>query len=175
MYLLLTGRWPNSKVTYWLTEDLLLILQSVSQLSWKVKHNNNNNNMSDNSDTFYNLPANLKSKVWKRFGFYKKEGHLDKIWAKCKVTVAQQIWKLTWWDSTEKTTRAMRSLWMLTLAMLQLAQTRTRKTTTLLLTTFSIHNSTRSSVITESIVCFIAKDLRPHRVVESDGFGDALR
>ena len=41
--------------------------------------------MSDNSDTVYNAPANLKSKVWKRFGFYKKEGHLDKSLAICKV------------------------------------------------------------------------------------------
>ena len=31
--------------------------------------------MSDNSDTVYNAPANLKSKVWKRFEFHKKEGY----------------------------------------------------------------------------------------------------
>ena len=41
--------------------------------------------MSDNSDTVYKGPANLKSKVWKRFGFYQKEGHLDKCLAICKV------------------------------------------------------------------------------------------
>ena len=40
--------------------------------------------MSDNSNTFYNAPANLKSKVWKRFGFY-KEGHLEKSLAISKV------------------------------------------------------------------------------------------
>ena len=41
--------------------------------------------MSDNSDTVYNAPANLKSKVWKRFGFYMKDGRLDKSLAICKV------------------------------------------------------------------------------------------
>ena len=41
--------------------------------------------MSDHSDTVYNAPAYLKSNVWKRLGFYKKEGHLDKSLAICKV------------------------------------------------------------------------------------------
>ena len=41
--------------------------------------------MSDNSNAVYTVPANLKSKIWMRFGFYKKEGHLDKSLAVCKV------------------------------------------------------------------------------------------
>ena len=41
--------------------------------------------MPDNSDTVYNAPAYLKSKVWKRFGFHKKEGNLDKSLAICTV------------------------------------------------------------------------------------------
>ena len=32
---------------------------------------------------FFNAPANLKSEVWKRFGFFKKEGHLDRSLAVC--------------------------------------------------------------------------------------------
>ena len=41
--------------------------------------------MSDNSDTVYNAPAKMKSKVWKRFGFHKEKGHFDKSLAICKV------------------------------------------------------------------------------------------
>ena len=37
------------------------------------------------------------------------------------AAVARQIWKLAWWEGMEKTTRATRSLWMLTSLMLQLA------------------------------------------------------
>ena len=37
------------------------------------------------------------------------------------------------------------------------------------------HNSARSRVITASIACFIAKDLRPYIVVESDGFRNMVR
>ena len=37
------------------------------------------------SDTIYNAPASLKSKVWKKFGFYMKNGALDKSIAICKV------------------------------------------------------------------------------------------
>ena len=41
--------------------------------------------MSSNSHTVYNAAANLRSEVWKKFGFYKKEGHLDRSLATCKV------------------------------------------------------------------------------------------
>ena len=124
----LTGRWPDSKLIYWLTEALLLILQSVSELWQKVKGQrkilvSNNNKMSNNSDTVYNAPADRKSKVWKRFG------HLDKSLSMCEFcrTAVQSsgstiIWKLSWWDGVRKTTLAMNSLWVLTLVMLQLAQ-----------------------------------------------------
>ena len=37
------------------------------------------------------------------------------------------------------------------------------------------HNSPRSKVITASVARFIAKDLRPYNVVESDGFQDMVR
>ena len=53
--------------------------------------------MSNNSDTVYNAPANLKSKVWKRFGFHKKD-IWTKVWPFVKsveqllsTAVAQQI------------------------------------------------------------------------------------
>ena len=71
----------------------------------------------------------------------------------------------------EKTTRATRSLWVLTLVTLELAQARTRMATTWLLKTFSSHNLTKR-IIAASIACFIEKDLRPYGVVESDGFPD---
>ena len=41
--------------------------------------------MSDHSNTVNNAPVNLKPKVWKRFGFYKKGRHLDKRLAICQV------------------------------------------------------------------------------------------
>lgn len=34
--------------------------------------------MSNNTDKLYNALSNLKSKVWKRFVLYKKDGKLDK-------------------------------------------------------------------------------------------------
>ena len=40
--------------------------------------------MSDNSNTVYNAPANLKSKGLKGFGLYKEE-HLEKSLAICKA------------------------------------------------------------------------------------------
>ncbi|CAL8338113.1 unnamed protein product [Boreogadus saida] len=42
-------------------------------------------NMSENGETIFNAPANLKSNVWKSFGFYKQEGNIDKSLAICKL------------------------------------------------------------------------------------------
>lgn len=44
--------------------------------------------MSDNVDTAYNALANLKSEVWKTFGYYKKKGHLG---LQLSIAVAPQI------------------------------------------------------------------------------------
>lgn len=41
--------------------------------------------MADNTDTIDSAPANLKFKVWKKFGFHKKGGKLDKGQAICMV------------------------------------------------------------------------------------------
>ena len=47
--------------------------------------------------------------------------------------------------------------------------------TTWLLKTFSSHIWARWKVITASIARFIAEDLRPYNVVDSDGFKDMVR
>ena len=51
--------------------------------------------MSDNSDTVYNAPANLKSKVWKRFGYFKKEGHLDENYTGDEESVDANVSNVT--------------------------------------------------------------------------------
>ena len=42
-----------------------------------------NSHMSKNCETIFNAPANLNSAVWKSFGFYKKEGNIEKRFAIC--------------------------------------------------------------------------------------------
>ena len=68
---------------------------------------------------------------------------------------------------------------MLMLVTLQLEQPRTRNDNNMTIKDFFQpqlnHNSARSKVITISIARFIAKDLRPYSVVESDGFRDMVR
>ena len=196
----LTGRWPNSKVTYRLTEALLLILQSVSQLLWKVKVQHEiltESNISisvgkttttttcPTTPTLFTMhQLNWNVKFGRDLDFIRQRDICTTVWPYVRsveqllsTAVARQIWKLTWWNDTEKTTWVTRSLWMLTLVTLQLAQARTRRTTTWLLKTFSSHNfaaNHRGRVITESIAHFFAKDLQPYSV-ESDGFWDMVR
>ena len=52
--------------------------------------------MSNNSNTVYNAPADLKSKVWTKVWPYVRS--VEQL---LSTVVARQIWKLTWWDNME--------------------------------------------------------------------------
>ncbi len=43
------------------------------------------NNVSDNTDKIHSAPPSLKSKVWRKFGFYKNNRKLEKGQAICQL------------------------------------------------------------------------------------------
>ena len=150
-----------------MAEALLLILQSISQLSLQFKgqreilvrvtleylRENNNSNMSNNSDTVYNAPADLKPKVWKRFGY------LDKV-CPCVSSVQSSgsMTNLASVDANDSNVTASTS----------------KNTQGNDMDVKDFSQPQLDEVITASTACFIVKDLRPHSEVQSDGCGDMV-
>ena len=138
--------------------------------------------MSDDADEIHSAP-HLKSKVWKSFGFFKKDGKLEKSQAVCKLCRA--IIKYTGSttnlvsnhlvrrhggvDASEQDASAAS-----TASTDKSGQDKDKKIQEFFQPQFS-HNSARSKAITASIARFIAKDLRPYSVVESGGFRDMIK
>lgn len=137
--------------------------------------------MTENADEIYNS-TKLKSKVWKSFGFLKKEdGKLDKTHAICKLCRA--AFKYTGSTTNLSNHLARRhgvsdaheaSSGASTSKTDTSGQENGQKIQTFFQPQFS-HDSARSKAITESIARFIAKDLRPYSVVENGGFRDLMK
>nr|XP_008294940.1 PREDICTED: uncharacterized protein LOC103368370 [Stegastes partitus] len=137
--------------------------------------------MAESTGTIYNAPSNLKSKLWKNFGFLKKDCKLDKslaIWKLCKGAI-----KYTG-STTSLSTHLLRrhgdtsagdeGCVDASSSKASVSKNAQDKSTGLKKFFQLSHNSARSKVITASITRFIAKDLRPYSVVESDGFRDMI-
>lgn len=138
--------------------------------------------MADSTATIYNAPSNLKSKVWKTFGFLKKDGKLDKSLAICKLCKATI--KYTG-STTNLSTHLLRrhggtdagdeESVDANVSQASASKNAQDKDTGFKNFFQLSHNSTRAKVITASIARFIAKDLRPYSVVECDGFRDMIK
>ncbi|XP_029913137.1 zinc finger BED domain-containing protein 1-like [Myripristis murdjan] len=126
------------------------------------------------SDRIYNAPAGLKSKVWRKFGFYMKDGLLDKSVAICKECKAAL--KYTG-STTNLNTHLVRRHGETGDEEASTASAKTRQDTDIqeFFQPKLSHNSARAMVITASIARFIVKDLRPYSVVENEGFRDMIK
>ena len=121
----------------------------------------------------------LKSKVWKYFGFLKKDGQLDKTDAICKLCRTG----LKYTGSTTNLANHLRRHHGVIVeeatgssdgASTSSGQQNDPKIVRFFQPQLS-HDSARSKAITASIARFIAKDLRPYSVVESGGFRDMMK
>lgn len=125
--------------------------------------------MSDDVDEIHSAP-HLKSKVWKSFGFFKKNGKLDKSQAVCKLCRAtikytgsttnlsnHLLRQHGGADSSEQDASAASTA--STNSTDKSGQDKDKKIQEFFQPQFS-HNSARSKAITASIARFIAKDLR---------------
>lgn len=125
------------------------------------------------SDTIYDAPSNLKSKVWKKFGFHMRNGALDKNIAICKL--CKTAVKYTG-STTNLNTHLVRRHGD-TGDEASTASTKTRQDTGIpdFFQPKLNHNSARAKVITASITRFIVKDMRPYSVVENGFFWDMIK
>lgn len=127
----------------------------------------------------FNVSGKQKSKVWTVFGFYKKEGKLDRSHAICKLCRAS----LTYSGSTTNLDQHARrkhgqeyGKFKTHTNEQELAastEPRTRNAMSNLFMQLG-HNSARAKEITASIARFIAKGLCPYNIVEWEGFQDLI-
>ena len=130
----------------------------------------------DNDEKIFNAPGKQKSKVWTVFGFYKKEGKLDRSRAVCKLCRAS----LTYTGSTTNLDQHARRRH----GQEYIGETRTNEqertasssTQPVIFNMFAQlgQNSARAKEITASITRFIAKGLCPYNIVEWEGFQDLI-
>ncbi|KAK0147119.1 Zinc finger BED domain-containing protein 1 [Merluccius polli] len=127
----------------------------------------------------FNASGRQKSKVWKVFGFYKKEGKLDRSHAICKLCQAS----LTYTGSTtnldqhskRKHGQEYGELKPRTNEQECAASSSTQPGSTIPNLFGQLgHNSARAKEITASITRFIAKGLCPYNIVEWEGFQDLI-
>ena len=121
------------------------------------------------SGRIHNAPASLKSKVWKKFWFYLKNGVLDKsvaICTDCKTAIKYSA------STTNLHNHLVRRHGET--GEEEEASTASTKIPTGIQDLFQpklTHNSAIAKVITR----FIVKDMRPYSVVENDGFRDMIK
>lgn len=132
-------------------------------------------------------PANYKSKVWQHYGFYKRNGQLDKTNAICKMCHAAV--KYTG-STTNLITHLKRRHGISVEA--PVTSPASESETARSSSSSSTHgepqpnipsffggqlalNSTRAKVITNAIAYFICKDIQPYAVTENEGFHYMLR
>ncbi len=132
--------------------------------------------MSD-ADTIYNAPSSLKSKVWKKFGFYMKNGALDKTVAICKQCGTALKYTGSTTNLNTHLVRRHGKTGDEEASTVSKASTKTWQDTDIqdfFQPKFS-HNSARAKVVTASITRFIVKVLRPYSVVQNEGFRDMIK
>lgn len=125
----------------------------------------------------FNASGKQKSKVWTVFGFYKKEGKLDKNYAICKLCRAS----LTYTGSTTNLDQHARRKHGQEYGEFN-KQERAASSSTQPRTEDAISNffrqlgpnSARAKEITASVTRFIAKGLCPYSIVEWEGFQDLI-
>uniref|UniRef100_A0A3B3D8W0 BED-type domain-containing protein n=1 Tax=Oryzias melastigma TaxID=30732 RepID=A0A3B3D8W0_ORYME len=123
----------------------------------------------------HGAPANLKSKVWKYFGFLKNDkGTLDKLAAVCKICKAS----IKYTGSTTNLALHSRRRHGIetesegkSVGDPEASAARASSFFQSLLA----DNSSRSKAITEAIGYFICKDMRPYGVVDNVGFRQMIR
>ncbi|XP_013885882.1 zinc finger BED domain-containing protein 1 [Austrofundulus limnaeus] len=129
------------------------------------------------SETVRPAPAAFKAAVWTHFGFQNKEGsttEFDKAHAVCKICNARVKYSGNTTNlrahmarhhsdvqlATANTTKRVES------AQLKLTDVQTPKLPS---------SSARATKITESVIYFICKDMRPLSVVENEGFRNMMK
>ncbi|XP_041853351.1 E3 SUMO-protein ligase ZBED1-like isoform X2 [Melanotaenia boesemani] len=124
--------------------------------------------------TVHSAPANLKSKVWKYFGFHKNsQGTLDKSAAVCRTCKTS----IKYTGSTTNLALHLRRRHSVETEEKN-AQQEASKSATSASSYFQsalADNSTHSKAITEAIGYFICKDMCPYSVVENAGFRQMIR
>ena len=136
--------------------------------------------MSDHSEPIFNAPSTLRSKVWKTFGFFKKEGKLDKSEAVCKICRAAIKYTGSTTNLSTNISRRHASDVELDASTASTSSSTSitpdyRNITQFLTQSQLSYNSARAKSITMRVARFIAMDLRPYSVVENDGFRELLR
>ncbi|XP_051964154.1 zinc finger BED domain-containing protein 4-like [Xyrauchen texanus] len=131
-------------------------------------------------------PLSFKSKVWKHYGFYKKDGRLDKTDAICKLCRAS----VKYTGSTtnlishlkrrhgvvveEASASAPASPASCSDSPVATSSKSGKKSIEGFFHAPLANNSTRSTAITDAIALFICKDIQPYSVTENEGFKHLL-
>lgn len=126
-------------------------------------------------------PSHFKSSVWKHFGFYKRDGNLDKTHAICKICRAA----IKYTGSTTNLITHLKHQHKVSaaetpspsesaVARTSSCGTASRTPSAQTIATF-FHSplavsSARSKAITDAIAFFICKDIQPYSVTENEGF-----
>ena len=136
--------------------------------------------MSDHSEPIFNAPSTLRSKVWKTFGFFKKEGKLDQSETVCKICRAAIKYTGSTTNLSTHISRRHASDVELDASTASTSSSTSitpdyRNITPFLTQSQLSYNSARAKSITMGVARFIAMDLRPYSVVENDGFHELLR
>lgn len=125
-------------------------------------------------------PCNYKSKVWQHYGFYKKDGKLDKSNAICKLCNAA----IKYSGSTTNLITHVKRQHSLTIETDACSVSKVPRpggstpgepNISTLFGGQLASNSTRAKAITDAISYFICKGLQPYSVTENEGFQYMLR
>ncbi|XP_037543305.1 E3 SUMO-protein ligase ZBED1-like [Nematolebias whitei] len=140
----------------------------------------NSSSVSGSPRKIFNTAARQKSKVWNVFGFYKKDGKLDKNHAICKLCRAPLKYTGSTTNLDQHATRKHREEYGELLKPHNNEQEQaaaTQRATGNVITKFYGQlgdSSSRAKDITASITRFIAKGLWPYNIVEGEGFQDLI-
>lgn len=139
-----------------------------------------NRKMDSQPQSQLHSPAHSKSKVWQHYGFYKKDGKLDKLSAICKLCFApikytgsttNLITHLKWQHSinieSESSSEPSSSR--------PSGSTRGEQDTATFFSGQLANNSARSKDVNNAISYFMCKALQPYSVTENEGFQYVLR
>ena len=130
----------------------------------------------------FNAPAKFKSIVWKYFGFYKKDGRLDKTHVICKECRASKPYN----GSTTNMGTHLRQHGIDVVKMIAEKEANNNTGENEKITSYYGNNknkkatpfvasSSRAKEITEAIAYFICKDLQPYSVVQGEGFKHLMK
>lgn len=133
--------------------------------------------MAESGSEIVNAPANLKSKVWKHFGFAKKNGEIDKTSAVCRICKSA----IKYLGNTTNLASHLLRRHGITEASASVAAASSANPSASGNVAANLFeqklgvNTPRAKAITASIAKCICTDLRPYSVVENAGFREMVK